>query len=68
VKAELDKVDDEYLGVVQRKIESLEGSPPQGEGAAESWREFLASTYGSLSDVPIEGGEQGEAEDRDPLR
>lgn len=64
VKAELDKVDDEYLGVVQRMIESLKGPPPQEGRAAESWREFLASTYGSLSDAPIERGKQGEAEVR----
>jgi hypothetical protein len=68
VKAELDKVDDEYLGVVQRMIESLEGPPTQEGEGEESWRDFVASTYGSLSDAPIERGELGELEVRDPLR
>ena len=68
VKAELDKVDDEYLGVVQRMIESLEGPPAQEEEGEESWSEFIASTYGSLSDAPIVRGEQGDFEVRDPLR
>lgn len=68
VKAELDKVDDEYLAVVQRILESLEGPPTQAGEDEESWRDFVASTYGSLSDTPIERGEQGEFEVRDPLR
>ena len=68
VKAELDKVDDEYLGIVQRMIESLEGPASQEGEGEESWRDFVASTYGSLSDAPIERGEQGEFEVRDPLR
>ena len=68
VKAELDKVNEEYLGVVHRMIESLKGPPSQEGEGDESWRDFVASTYGSLSDAPIERGEQGELEVRDPLR
>jgi hypothetical protein len=67
VKAELDKVDDEYLGVVERMLEALE-RPSDQERAQESWSEFLSSTYGSMADAPIERGPQGELEVRDELR
>lgn len=53
VKAELDKVDDEYLGVVERILAALE-APSRQEGARASWSEFLDSTYGSMADAPIE--------------
>lgn len=67
VKAELDKVDEEYLEVVRRMIESLERSSGR-EHVPESWREFLRATYGSLANAPIQRGEQGEFEPRAPLR
>ncbi len=53
VKAGLDKVDDEYLGVVERMLAALEGPSRQGEAQA-SWSDFLDSTYGSMADAPIE--------------
>jgi hypothetical protein len=68
VKAELDKVDDEYLGIVQRMLQSLERRSDRAGESGESWEEFLASTYGSMADAPIERGEQGELEVRDALR
>ncbi|MFW6012295.1 MAG: hypothetical protein ACOC92_01130 [bacterium] len=64
VKAELDKVEDEYLAVVQRMLASLE-TPSGHERAAERWRDFIASTYGSLADAPIERGDQGQLEVRE---
>lgn len=67
VRAELDKVDDEYLGVVERMLEALE-RPSDPERTRESWSEFLSSTYGSMADAPIERGPQGELEVRDELR
>jgi hypothetical protein len=68
VKAELDRVDDEYLGVVQRMIGSLERRSDQEDKPVESWKEFIASTYGSTAAAPIERGGQGEFEARDALR
>lgn len=67
VKAELEKVEDEYLEVVYRMVLSLE-TPPGDEEGARSWKEFVAATYGSLADAPIARGEQGELEVRDLLR
>jgi hypothetical protein len=67
VKAELDKVDDEYLDVVERMLTALE-RPSRREEAGETWSEFLASTYGSMAEAPIERGPQGELEVRDELR
>jgi hypothetical protein len=67
VKAELDKVDDEYLGVVERMLEALE-RPSDQERTRESWSEFLSSTYGSMADAPIKRGPQREFEVRDELR
>ena len=68
VKAEVDKVDEEYLDVLYRMIVSLEERPSGGEDAAGSWSAFVAATYGCMADAPIERGEQGEPEVRDVLR
>jgi len=67
-KAELDKVDDQYLAIVQRMIESLEGPSDQEGWTVEGWKEFLASCYGSMADAPIERGELGDLEIPGPLR
>jgi hypothetical protein len=67
VKLEIDKVEEEYLDVLFRMIRSLETSSASN-GAANSWKEFVASTYGSLADAPIVRGEQDEFEVRDLLR
>lgn len=66
VKADLDRLDDEYLGIVQRMVESLER--PYHQEPGQAWDEFIASTFGSMADAPIERGEQGEFEARDALR
>lgn len=67
VQAELDKVEDRYLGVVYRLILSLE-RPSDSDEPADDWSAFLASAYGSTADAPIERDEQGEFEVRDSLR
>ena len=67
VVAELENLDDEHLSIVYRMIQSLEVKKP-AERRAESWNDFIAATYGCLADAPIERGEQGEFEARDPLR
>jgi len=67
VKAEVDKLGDEYLDVLYRMIVSLEG-PSKGKDAAGSWSEFVASIYGCMADAPIKRGPQGDFEVRDLLR
>ena len=67
VKLEIDKVEEEYLDVLFRMIQSFETSSASDD-AANNWKEFVASTYGCLADAPIVGGEQGEFEVRDLLR
>ena len=67
VRLEIDKVEEEYLDVLFRMIRSLETSAASDD-SANSWKEFVASTYGSMAEAPIERGEQGEFEVRDLLR
>lgn len=68
VKAELDRVDDEYLDIVRRMVESLERPLlPSGE-TGQGWTDFVSSTYGSLAEAPIERGEPLVLEMREPLR
>lgn len=67
MRAELDKVEEEYLELVHRMILSLDRSAGGPAGAGD-WDAFVAATYGSLADAPIERGEQGDYEDRNPLR
>lgn len=67
VKAEVDRVEDEYLDVLYRMVLSLE-SPSSSEDAAGSWSDFVASAYGCMADAPIERGDQGELQGRDPIR
>ncbi len=66
LKSEIDKVRDENLGVLYRIILSLEGSASPDD--SESWSQFVAATYGSFADDPIERGEQGRFEIRVPIK
>ena len=65
LKSEIDKVGDENLDVLYKIILSLEGSvdPEDSEG----WSTFVAATYGSFADHPLERGEQGRYETRIPF-
>lgn len=75
IKAEIDKVRDEDLGVLYRIVLALESapqgievaSPPAADPSPEEWRAFVARTYGSFADSPLERGEQGVPEVREPL-
>ncbi len=67
VKAEVDKIRDDYLPVIYRMILSLE-TPAGTDGTGGSWSEFVATSYGCLSDAPIQRAKQGEFATRDPLR
>jgi len=68
VEANLDKRDGRSLGIVHRIIASLGPPADEGDGKAQSWNDFLASTYGSMADAPFERGDQGEPENRSLLR
>ncbi len=73
VKAEIDKVQDDYLEVLYRIIQALMSPPdvvvvaPQGAAETLGWRKFIQDTYGCLADDPIERGEQGQYEDREVI-
>lgn len=67
VKAEIDKVGDQYLLVLFRMIRSLE-TPALRDEAEGAWSQFLAATFGCLAEAPIERGDQGAYEIRDSLQ
>ena len=63
IKSEIDNVQDEYLGALYRIVKALgepdrQASREQEEDEA-SWIQFIAETYGSLANAPIERGDQG---------
>ena len=67
LKSEIDKVREEYFAVLYRIIQALEepGSKPRTPEA--DWRQFVAETYGSFADDPLDRREQGTSQDRIPL-
>ena len=72
VKAEVEKVKDDYLEVLYKIIKIFEAprevglktTVAQRDGAFD-WHAFIAQTYGSLADDPIERGDQGRYEIRE---
>jgi hypothetical protein len=70
LKAEIDKVPEENLGVLYKIVKALE-EPRQEDQAqsadAEEWKSWIAEIYGSMADAPIERGEQGSYEVREPF-
>jgi hypothetical protein len=72
LKAEIDKVPEQNLGVLYKIVKALE-DPDEGTHArfqaedAASWKAWIAETYGSTGDAPIERGGQGSYEVREPL-
>jgi hypothetical protein len=63
VKAEINKVKSEHLDLLYGIIKLLEGRGQAAEaGAALDWHEFVANTYGCLSNAPIARGDQGRYE------
>ncbi|HEX6901521.1 MAG TPA: hypothetical protein VF789_17470 [Thermoanaerobaculia bacterium] len=68
LKAEIDKVPDEHLGVLYRIVRALEGPAEECRPMDDSeWKAWIAEMYGSTADAPIERGEQGTYEIREPL-
>ena len=73
LKAEIDKVQEQYLEVLLKIIKAFE--EPEQENKAEDvdfdkqqWSEFLNRFAGILEDSPIERGEQGTYEIREEIR
>ena len=68
IKHEVDKVHDEYLGVLYRIILALEEplkalSQPEPAGAI-GWSRFISEMYGSTADAPLQRWPQGASEER----
>jgi hypothetical protein len=80
LKTEIDKVKGEHLDLLYGIIKLLENgacrdmtSDLAEAQAAEigvplDWHDFVASTYGCLSDAPISRGEQGHYESREAMK
>jgi hypothetical protein len=60
IKAEIDKVSEEYLDVLYQIVKVFEY--PRAE---PDWSAFVKETYGCLADDPIERGAQGSYEIRE---
>jgi len=79
VKLEIDKVREEYLDLLYRIIKAFEIATPKVLSSFQreldtdadtrkiNWNEFVASTYGCLSEAPIARGQQGTYEPREPM-
>ena len=66
LKAEIDRVPEEHLAVLYKIVKALE-EPSKREPDEAVWRASIAEAYGSMADAPIERGEQGSYEVREPL-
>lgn len=53
LKEEIDKVPDEHLGVLYRIVKAFE-EPVQARMSEEEWKTWIAETYGSTADHPID--------------
>jgi hypothetical protein len=71
LKEEIDKVQDNYLNVLYRIIKALE-NPLDSEDfhtlEISNWKHFIDATYGCMSDVQIDRGEQGQYEQREVIK
>jgi len=73
LKDEIDRVQDKDLEVLYRIINALENSLDltgvtcSSTAEAPSWKEFIETTYGCLSDDPIERGKQEQYEVREVI-
>lgn len=68
LKSEIDKGKSEHLELLYGIIKLLENGAAVAEPDTDlAWHEFVATTYGSLSDAPISRGEQGHYESRETI-
>ncbi|NBD34750.1 MAG: hypothetical protein GVY30_01970 [Chloroflexi bacterium] len=80
LKQEIDRVQENYLDILFRIIQAFEQTSPtkqrdilphsseSPDDAAQEWHAFVESTYGSLASDPIERGDQGTYEVREPIQ
>ena len=77
LKSEIDKIPKEYYSDILTILKSFktkksysfkETVPLKKSGKKkENWSRFISQTYGSLSEYPIERGEQGNYESREEI-
>jgi hypothetical protein len=70
LKAEIDKVPEEHLGVLYRIVRALEEPPGDsniGKLDDRTWKALITAFYGSTAEAPVERGEQGSYEFHEPL-
>jgi hypothetical protein len=71
LKAEIDKVPEQNLGVLYKIVKALEDpdeeTPSRRAEDATAWKAWIGETYGSTRDAPIERGSQGSYEVREPF-
>ena len=74
LKAEIDKIPEDCLELLFRIMKALEApmrkpklAKPQkaSPNGPFDWHKFIQETYGSLSDAPIQRGDQGKFEKRE---
>lgn len=69
LKQEIDYIQDQYVDALYMIIKAFEyPSPPSVPPDTEAeWRTFLETFAGICADAPLERGEQGRNEVREPL-
>lgn len=77
LKSEIDKIPQEFYGVLFKILESfkktkrfrrkIRNNARANSVEKSTWSKFINQTYGSLSEYPIERGNQGTAESRDKI-
>lgn len=65
LRKEIDDIPEEYLEVLYKIVKALQPQPKKLGDELSEWQKFVSETYGSLSDDPIERGEQGNYEVRE---
>jgi len=78
LKSEIDKIPKEYYGDILDILKSFKIkkkynfndsiSLKKNSKSRDNWSSFISHTYGSLSDFPIERGEQGNYESREEIK
>ncbi len=79
LKAAIDRVPDEYLEILYRILKAFDipvtkktlndsSTAQQAQATVDlDWQQFIKETYGSLSDAPIQRGDQGKFELREAM-
>ncbi len=71
LKSEIDNIPKEYYGVIWNMFQTMKTNNTYAQYSEKvtnkKWLEFISATYGSLSDAPIERGEQEAYELREDL-